>query len=61
VAARGSDAQRAIAGSGRDCFTAMASVNAAGSFLPPLIIFKAKNLYDSWRGYKALPGTKKAY
>jgi hypothetical protein len=32
VAARWSDAQRAIAGSGYDCFTAMASVNAAGSF-----------------------------
>jgi hypothetical protein len=32
VAARWSDAQRAIAGSGYDCFTAMASVNTAGSF-----------------------------
>jgi hypothetical protein len=57
VAATGAGAQRAIAGSGRDCFTVMATVNAAGQYLAPLIIFKARHLYDSWRGCKALPGT----
>jgi hypothetical protein len=45
------------AGSGRECITAMATVNAAGKCLPPLVIFKAKNLYSAWQGSSAVPGT----
>jgi hypothetical protein len=57
VGEKGTCAYRAISSSGRDCFTAMAAVNAAGGSLSPLIIFKGKNLQTTWKGSKALAGT----
>jgi hypothetical protein len=57
VTSKGQPAHRAIAGSGREWLTVMAAVNATGEHLSPMVIFKAKNLYSSWYGSKALPGT----
>ena len=44
-------------GARRDKITVLASVNAAGIALDPLIIFKGKNLMESWFGTNALPNT----
>jgi hypothetical protein len=57
IAETGSKVQRVISTSGRNCFTAMACVNAVGTALPPLVIFDAKNLYSSWKGQRAIRGT----
>lgn len=35
----------------------MGCVSAAGTLLPPLIIFKGQNLWSSWKGTNDLPGT----
>lgn len=39
---------RTTAGSAKQNITVLATVNAAGRKLPPLIIFKGKNLYEEW-------------
>jgi hypothetical protein len=57
VGETGTRAHRTTSGNGRECFTALATVNAAGRHLPPLIIFKGKHFYSSWAGQHALPGT----
>jgi hypothetical protein len=57
VAETGSSAFRVTAGTGRECFTAMAAVNAAGESLSPFIIFRGKNLQSTWKGSSDLPGT----
>jgi hypothetical protein len=57
VTEKGIPTHRPISGCGRDCFTAMAAVSADGKNLPPLVIFKAKNFYTTWKGNAALPGT----
>jgi hypothetical protein len=57
VAEIGSKTHRASAGTGRNCFTAMACVNASGVALPPLIIFEGKNMYSSWKGQRTIPKT----
>ena len=35
----------------------LATVNADGRVLPPLIIYAGKNLQSTWQGHKDLPGT----
>jgi hypothetical protein len=57
VAEVGAKSQRVVSGCGRTCFTAMACVSANGRALPPLIVFEGKNMYTSWRGQNALPGS----
>ncbi|XP_026292082.1 uncharacterized protein LOC113216549 [Frankliniella occidentalis] len=44
-------------GSGRDNTTVMGCVSAAGKCLPPLFIFKAVNLWSTWKGEEDIPGT----
>ena len=44
-------------GARRDNITVLAVVNAAGIALDPLIIFKGKNLMESWFGTNAVPNT----
>ena len=44
-------------GARRENITALAVANAAGVALDPLIIFKGKNLMESWFGENALPNT----
>lgn len=48
VAAKGTSCHRYTASTGRDNTTVLACVNAAGDKLPPLVIFKAKNMWNSW-------------
>lgn len=48
VNAIGQPCHRVTAGTGRDNTSVLACVNAAGEKLPPLIIFKSKNLWDQW-------------
>jgi hypothetical protein len=57
VSAIGDATKRVTAGAGRTCISAMACVSAAGTFLPPLVIFDGKNLQTSWKGSMAMPGT----
>jgi hypothetical protein len=57
VAPVGSKVHRATSTAGRTCSTGMECVSASGTALPPLIIFSAKHLYDSWKGQSAMPGT----
>jgi hypothetical protein len=57
VAETGSSAFRVTTDRGRECFTAMAEVNAAGESLSPLIIFRGKNLQSTWKGLSDLPRT----
>ncbi|XP_063226844.1 uncharacterized protein LOC134533298 [Bacillus rossius redtenbacheri] len=39
---------RVTSGSGKDIITVLMSANAMGEKLPPLIVFKGKNVWDSW-------------
>lgn len=48
VTGTGNLCHRVTAGSGRENTSVLACVNAAGRKLPPLIIFRAKNLWDQW-------------
>jgi hypothetical protein len=57
VSAVGDRTKRVTAGAGRTCFTALACVSAAGTYLPPLVIFQGKNLQSSWKAQHALPCT----
>lgn len=50
VAETGTKTQRVTSGPGRQCFTVMACVSAAGRSLPPMFIFEGKHLYTSWKG-----------
>jgi hypothetical protein len=54
-----SDVHRITTGPGRQCFTVMACVSAAGGALPPLVVFPAKNLHSTWHGTSgiAIAGT----
>jgi transposase-like protein len=60
LSAVGDKTKRVIAGSGRSCYTAMAAVSAAGTYLPPLIIYDAVHLHTLWKGNNDLPGTSYA-
>lgn len=48
VGEKGKAAHRVTAGPGRENYSVLMGANAAGDKLPPLIIFKAKNVWDSW-------------
>ena len=50
------NAFRVIMGSGKLNTTILACCSASGRILPPLIIFKAKALWTSWRGNNDLSG-----
>lgn len=59
VGKRGAPSSRTTAGSGRDNTTVLMAVSADGFKAPPLIIFKAKNMWDDWVAppADAFPGT----
>ena len=57
VTKRGEKAYRITLGAGRENTTTLATCNAAGCVMDPLIIYAGKNLQSSWRGNKALPDT----
>lgn len=44
----GYPATRTVSSSGRDNTSVLLAVNAAGGKLPPLILFKGKNVWDDW-------------
>ena len=48
VASKGEKSSRLTAATGRENTSVLACVNAAGEKLPPCVIFKGKNLWDSW-------------
>ena len=48
VAAVGKPCHRYTAASGRENTSVLACVNAAGEKMPPLIIYKGKNLWNKW-------------
>jgi hypothetical protein len=48
---------RTIMGSGKLNTTVLACCSASGEMLPPLIIFKAKSLWSTWRGQNDISGT----
>ncbi len=60
VAPKGIKASRTTSTSGREAITVMAGISAAGECLPPLIIFKGKNIQNTWKGTNAYPGTQYA-
>lgn len=54
----GKTATRTVSSPGRENTTILAAVNAAGKKAPPLILFKAKNIWSSWIPEKDIfPGT----
>ncbi|XP_047026859.1 uncharacterized protein LOC124635108 [Helicoverpa zea] len=59
VGERGECSSRVISTSGRENTTFVLAANAAGGRAPPLIIFKAKNVWDQWKAPpdKEYPGT----
>lgn len=59
VGERGESSSRVISTSGRENTTFVLAANAAGGRAPPLIIFKAKNIWDQWKAPpdKEYPGT----
>ncbi|CAB3244885.1 unnamed protein product [Arctia plantaginis] len=59
VGEKGESSSRVISTSGRENTTFVLAANAAGKRAPPLIIFKAKNIWDQWRAppEKEYPGT----
>lgn len=60
IAPVGEKATRTTYGTGREAFTVMAGISAGGEKLPPLILFKGKNLQSTWKADKAYPGTQYA-
>lgn len=52
VGEKGEAAHRVTAGPGRENYSVLMGANAAGEKLPPLILFKAKNLWSSWLASK---------
>lgn len=52
---RGDSSSRVISTSGKENTTFVLAANAAGGRAPPLIIFRAKNIWDQW---KVLPGNE---
>jgi hypothetical protein len=47
---------RITSGPARQSFSTMACICADGTVQPPLIIFKGKHLYDSWKGHNVIDG-----
>ncbi|KAB0793820.1 hypothetical protein PPYR_13440 [Photinus pyralis] len=52
VGERGTAAHRVTSGPGRENITVLFGGNAAGEKLPPLIVFRGKNVWDSWLSIK---------
>jgi hypothetical protein len=50
------DAQAILPSEGKAMYTVLFAGNAAGEYLPPYVIYKAKNLYSSWM-INGPPGT----
>lgn len=48
VGARGKPSSRTTSGPGRENTTILSAVSASGLKAPPLIVFKGKNIWDSW-------------
>lgn len=48
VSEKGKPSTRVISGPGRENITILATVNATGKKVPPLIIFKGKFVWDQW-------------
>ncbi|KAL0833065.1 hypothetical protein ABMA28_001177 [Loxostege sticticalis] len=57
VGRKGHASTRLIASPGKDNTTVLLAANAVGEKLPPLIIFKGKNVWDSWTSPDAYPNT----
>ncbi|CAF3744594.1 unnamed protein product [Rotaria socialis] len=59
IGSKGNKTVRLTCGSGRENVTVLATVNAAGIALDPLIVFQGKNLQNTWIGNpdKTLPNT----
>jgi hypothetical protein len=58
VAVRGQSCYRHTAANARENTTVLACVNAAGEKMPPLVIFKGKNLWNKWiPANETFPGT----
>lgn len=57
VSAKGAPTKRVTGGNARKTTTVLATVNAKGEKLPPLILHKGKRLWDNMMGEKAYPGT----
>lgn len=59
VGEKGKSSSRVTSTSGRDNTTFVLAANAAGRRVPPLIIYKGKNMWDQWRAppENEFPGT----
>lgn len=60
VGAKGHVAIRVIASPGKDNTTVLLAANALGEKAPPMIVYKGKNVWDSWISSDAYPGTSYA-
>ncbi|CAH2228586.1 jg21237 [Pararge aegeria aegeria] len=60
VGAEGHASTRVIASPGRDNTTVLLCGNARGEKAPPMIIYKGKNVWDSWVSPDAYPNTSYA-
>jgi hypothetical protein len=60
VDTKGTSLTRQSQGSGRESTTVLACVSASGRKMPPLIIYRGKNFWDSWTSPDAYPGTNYA-
>ncbi|KAJ8707707.1 hypothetical protein PYW07_017245 [Mythimna separata] len=57
VGLKGFTSTRTISSPGKDNTTVLLGCNAQGEKLPPLIIYKGKNVWDEWTSQEAYPGT----
>lgn len=60
VGAKGHTATRVISSPGRDNTTVLLCGNALGKKAPPMIVYKGKNVWDSWVSPDAYPNTSYA-
>lgn len=60
VGGKGHAATRVISTAGRDNTTVLLGASASGEKTPPLIVFKGKNVWDTWTSSEAYPGTSYA-
>lgn len=56
VGEKGKAAHRTTSGPGRENITVLLGGNAAGEKLPPLVVFKGKNIWDTWISKEEYPG-----
>lgn len=60
VGAKGFASTRTIASGGKDNVTVLFTASALGEKLPPLIIYRGKNVWDQWMSANAFEGTSYA-